>query len=235
MSFADHGQYADIRITPESQTLHATEFTHLDALMSPRLGSANWQKPLDQLIKAIATARIHVWWVAGASVVAFALGWAAGSTFSSIAAAKIATSNDALIALIHKDAEEDARRERDLSKSQRTPLGASEARRKVTTVEPGSASTLKPLVVKVSRNTAPHPTDASRPLPLTVVPQTKPSTIAGWSVRSTDGESVVLVGPNRVWTVRRGDSVPGVGRIDTIVRWGDRWIVATSSGLISTD
>jgi len=41
--------------------------------------------------------------------------------------------------------------------------------------------------------------------------------------------------PNRVWTARRGDTIPGVGRVDTIVRWGNRWIVATSSGLISTD
>jgi hypothetical protein len=28
--------------------------------------------------------------------------------------------------------------------------------------------------------------------------------------------------------------VPGVGRVDSIVRWGNRWIVATSKGLIST-
>jgi hypothetical protein len=28
--------------------------------------------------------------------------------------------------------------------------------------------------------------------------------------------------------------VPGVGRIESVVRWGSRWIVATSKGLIST-
>jgi len=33
---------------------------------------------------------------------------------------------------------------------------------------------------------------------------------------------------------KRGDTVPGVGRIDSIVRWGNRWIVATASGLIAT-
>jgi hypothetical protein len=32
----------------------------------------------------------------------------------------------------------------------------------------------------------------------------------------------------------RGDTVPGIGRIDSIVRWGNRWIVATDSGLIAT-
>jgi hypothetical protein len=26
-----------------------------------------------------------------------------------------------------------------------------------------------------------------------------------------------------------------VGQIDTIVRWGNRWIVATTAGLISTE
>ena len=31
-----------------------------------------------------------------------------------------------------------------------------------------------------------------------------------------------------------GDTVPGVGRIDSIVRWGNRWIVAADNGLIAT-
>jgi hypothetical protein len=34
--------------------------------------------------------------------------------------------------------------------------------------------------------------------------------------------------------VARGDTVPGVGTVDSIVRWGNRWIVVTSSGLIAT-
>jgi hypothetical protein len=67
------------------------------------------------------------------------------------------------------------------------------------------------------------------------VPETKPTTIAGWTVRDVYGETAVLVGPDHVWTAKTGDTVPGVGRIDTIVRWGNRWIVATTAGLISTD
>ena len=31
----------------------------------------------------------------------------------------------------------------------------------------------------------------------------------------------------------RGDTVPGVGRIDLVVRWGNRWVVSTTSGLIA--
>ena len=48
------------------------------------------------------------------------------------------------------------------------------------------------------------------------------------------GAAAILEGPDGVWTVTRGDTVPGVGRIDSIVRWGNRWIVATAGGLIAT-
>ena len=66
------------------------------------------------------------------------------------------------------------------------------------------------------------------------VPETKPTTIEGWTVREVAGNAAVLEGPNGVLRARPGDTVPGVGRVDSIVRWGSRWIVATSSGLIST-
>jgi hypothetical protein len=69
---------------------------------------------------------------------------------------------------------------------------------------------------------------------LTPAPETSPASVQGWSVRDVYGETVVLVGADRVWTVRLGDYVPGVGRIDSITRWGSHWIVVTTSGLIST-
>ena len=75
------------------------------------------------------------------------------------------------------------------------------------------------------------PKGSARPTP---VPETKPTTIDGWTVREINGSSVVLEGPNGVWRASRGDTVPGVGRIDSIVRWGNHLIVATSKGLIST-
>src|SRR5262245_30332802 len=65
-------------------------------------------------------------------------------------------------------------------------------------------------------------------------PETKPTTIAGWALLEVVGGTAVLQGPNGVLRVMRGDTVPGIGRVDSIVRWGNRWIVATSSGLIST-
>ena len=80
---------------------------------------------------------------------------------------------------------------------------------------------------------APMPESRTAP-PLTPVPETKPTTILGWIIREADGTSAVLEGPTGIQKVSRGDTVPQVGRIDSILRWGDRWIVATSSGLIST-
>jgi hypothetical protein len=65
-------------------------------------------------------------------------------------------------------------------------------------------------------------------------PETRPTTIEGWMVRDVIGGAAVLEGPGGVWSVTRGDTVPGVGTVDSIVRWGNRWIVATSRGLIST-
>jgi hypothetical protein len=68
----------------------------------------------------------------------------------------------------------------------------------------------------------------------TSVPETRPATIEGWTVREINGGTAVLEGPKGVWKAARGDTVPGLGTIDSIVRWGNRWIVATSRGLIST-
>ena len=69
---------------------------------------------------------------------------------------------------------------------------------------------------------------------LPAMPETRPTTIEGWTIREVIGNTVVLHGPDGVWRATQGDTVPGVGRIDSIVRWGSRWIVATTRGLIST-
>lgn len=65
-------------------------------------------------------------------------------------------------------------------------------------------------------------------------PETRPSTIPGWSVVEVRDGTAVLEGPEGVKMAARGDVVPGIGRVDSIVRWGNRWIVATASGLIAT-
>jgi hypothetical protein len=70
--------------------------------------------------------------------------------------------------------------------------------------------------------------------PLSPAPETRPTTIEGWTVLDVRGGTAVLQGPDGVRTVTPGDTVPGIGRIDSIVRWGNRWIVATANGLIAT-
>jgi hypothetical protein len=70
--------------------------------------------------------------------------------------------------------------------------------------------------------------------PLSPAPETRPTTIEGWTVLDVRGGTAVLKGPDGVRTVTLGDTLPGIGRIDSIVRWGNRWIVATANGLIAT-
>jgi hypothetical protein len=88
---------------------------------------------------------------------------------------------------------------------------------------------------------APFPPDISLPTGSIAVreailpaPETRPATIEGWTVRDVRGGTVVLEGPDGIRTAVAGDTVPGVGRIDSIVRSGNRWIVATANGLIAS-
>jgi hypothetical protein len=81
---------------------------------------------------------------------------------------------------------------------------------------------------------SPEPILTPESKPTAPFPETKPATIDGWVVRDVYGGTAVLEGPDGIWNAARGDMVPHVGRIDSIVRWGSRWIVVTSSGLISS-
>jgi hypothetical protein len=97
-------------------------------------------------------------------------------------------------------------------------------------VQPAEPSLTKQ-AAKPPPRTAVGRTDLSKP---TAVAETRPTTIAGWVIREVDGSTAVLEGPNAVWRASQGDTIPSIGKIDSIVRWGNRWIVATSKGLIST-
>ena len=120
-----------------------------------------------------------------------------------------------------------------LGRGQESPHGAA---------QPAAAPT-KPAskVARQNRSSAVPPEAAAqqrakalpepRPAP---TPETRPTTIPGWTVREVIGGTVILEGPNGPVKVTRGNTVPGLGKIDSIVRWGSRWIVATSKGLITT-
>jgi hypothetical protein len=75
------------------------------------------------------------------------------------------------------------------------------------------------------------PLDHSKGIP---TPEARPTTIEGWTVHEVSDGVAVLEGPNGIWRAKRGDAVPGVGRVESIVRWGNYWVVATSNGLVST-
>ena len=95
-------------------------------------------------------------------------------------------------------------------------------------------------------NKTPHPTasikargrdlgrDLEPPVQLSPAPETRPTTIEGWTLRDVTNGTAVLEGPNGIWRAARGDTVPGLGRVDSIFKWGNRLMVATSKGLIST-
>jgi hypothetical protein len=70
---------------------------------------------------------------------------------------------------------------------------------------------------------------------LVPVPETKPTTIQGWKVREVSGGFASLMGPQGTWRVARGDMVPGLGRVESIVRWGNHWLVSTSHGMIASE
>ncbi len=113
------------------------------------------------------------------------------------------------------------------------------------TSEPGrGAGATTPSIRKLSSSPASRPErvaavavpSETKDLPhLVPVPETRPTTIEGWSVREVTGSTAVLEGPDGIWRVARGDIVPGVGRVDSIVRWGNYWLVATTRGLIATE
>jgi hypothetical protein len=180
--------------------------------------------------------RAHViWFAAGALVVGFGLGWASNSSWYGSPTVVASTP------VIQKDA------------SYRRPETKSanrieSARRPAA---PGTGINNSPKPQGLSTGAVPRPDgeaqrtaaaalppDFSLPTgsiaPREPAPETRPTTIEGWSVRDVRGGTVVLEGPDGTWTAVAGDTVPGVGRIDSIVRWGNRWIVATAGGLIAT-
>jgi len=70
--------------------------------------------------------------------------------------------------------------------------------------------------------------------PLVAAPETRPATIPGWTVVDVRDGTAVLEGPDGIRMAARGDTIPGIGRVESIVRWGNRWVIATASGLIAT-
>jgi len=101
-------------------------------------------------------------------------------------------------------------------------------------ISPASANNHAKSSVSAAPTTSSIAKDPPSRVKLTAMPETKPTTIEGWTLREVANGTAVLEGPDGIRTVARGDMIPGVGRVESIFRWGSRPIVATSSGLIST-
>lgn len=120
-------------------------------------------------------------------------------------------------------------------KSDGTRRTASSAEPAVTGSIPKTIANPRPAVLGAAPTTLNAQAMALAPKPsLAASPETRPSTIPGWSVVEVRDGTAVLEGPEGVKMAARGDVIPGLGRVDSIVRWGNRWIVATNSGLIAT-
>ena len=171
-----------------------------------------------------------IWLVAGALVAGFGLGWAGG--FSWYGSADMAARNPIT------QTETFSRRPPEMKSG-----GKTEGARKTASTPglqtPPGVSTVSAAGASLSAKPQASPAIQAN-MTLTergsMVPaaETRPTTIEGWTVVDVRGGMAVLEGPDGVRMATRGDTVPGIGRIDSIVRWGNRWIVATDSGLIAT-
>jgi hypothetical protein len=166
---------------------------------------------------------VMIYSVAGALLAGIGLGWA-GCLGWNGSAVVVAAAPTAQKALRQADAKPPAKAEsiRKQAPSVTASINASKAARPEAD-SPKSAAAILGL-----------PTPAEpRPL-LTPAPETRPATIEGWTVLDVRGNTATLQSPDGVRTVSLGDTLPGIGRVDSIVRWGNRWIVATANGLIAT-
>lgn len=161
--------------------------------------------------------------IAGALLAGIALGWAGCLGWNS-AVVVAAAPKDA--AVRHADARQPRRSEsiRKQAPSVTASINASKPAGSVLRAEPDSP---KSAAAILGLPAEPRPQ-------LMPAPETRPTTIEGWTVLDVRGQTAVLQGPDGVRTVSLGETLPGIGRIDSIVRWGNRWIVATASGLIAT-
>jgi hypothetical protein len=190
-----------------------------------------------QLLKTDGGRAHVIWFAAGALVLGFGLGWAGSSSW--YGSPTVVASNP----IVQKDAS--------YRRTEMKSANKIESARKPTTL--GTNNSPKPQGLPTAAVPRPEgessrtaaaalPPDTSLPTgsiaardhPGFPAPETRPTTIEGWTVRDVRGGTAVLEGPDGTWTAAAGDTVPGVGRIDSIVRWGNLWIVATASGLIAT-
>jgi hypothetical protein len=172
--------------------------------------------------------------VVGALALGFGLGWASGSTWygTPTVIASIAQPNTSPPRTEMKSAPKT-----ESARKQTAPSTGSNGSPKAPNLSTGSLLRSDGETFRTAATSLPLdlPTGSIAPRePLYRAPETRPATIAGWTVRDVRGGTAVLEGPDGIRSAMVGETVPGVGQIESIVRWGNRWIVATANGLIAT-
>jgi hypothetical protein len=186
------------------------------------------QDELLALLKPSSDRKRTVVLIGSALVAGLGLGWAGGAhmaTFNSITQTE--TPSRRVPEIKSSGKSDGARRPASTSGLQAPPVAGAGGAKAEAAWPGGARFSVDP------SSTQPNTPPIARE-PMVPVAETRPTTIEGWTVLDVRGGTAVLEGPDGVRTAARGDTVPGIGRIDSIVRWGNRWIVATANGLIAT-
>ena len=101
-------------------------------------------------------------------------------------------------------------------------------------VQPTTAVAAKPVAKPVQR---PTPDTKAKVAPKQTSTEMRPGMdirgIANWTVLGVLDGTAALEGPRGIVEVAVGDTIPGLGRVQTITRSGRRWVVATTKGVIT--
>jgi hypothetical protein len=165
--------------------------------------------------------RLRAALLAAGLLATFALGWIGGATTTHLRSP--APTPSVLKQRLEASTRSAARLRSDASRDPSAGSGV----RKLSSAPVAVAARPEPAALDTGVRDLPHP-----PLPSA---ETRPATIEGWVVRDVSGSFASLEGPQGTWRAARGDTVPGLGRIDSIVRWGNYWLVSTSRGLIASE
>jgi hypothetical protein len=93
------------------------------------------------------------------------------------------------------------------------------------------SSSLPEQGAKVANDTTGPMPEAPSP-PVSTASSETDSVVDGWVLRNVSGGSALVEGRPGLIQVMPGDSLPGVGRVETIKREDGRWVVVTARGLI---
>jgi len=113
--------------------------------------------------------------------------------------------------------------------SEHEPAGVQPNEDELTVKREETAKDIATLQPQDSKQETPSPATRDQPTPA-VAPETKPTTVASWTLREVMNSTAVLQGPAGTLRVMRGDTVPGLGKVTSIVRWGNGWVVSATAG-----